>query len=71
MEEIGLSDIKKAQQRASERAAKLNKALNLPYLEVRNAKLVSVAADGQETVIGKPRFGTTKIGRKSFRLDDR
>ena len=70
MKEIGLKDIQEAQRKASEKSIKLNRALNLPYCEVRNEKLISIASDGQETVVGKPRFGTRKITTKRFKLLD-
>lgn len=70
MAEINLKDIKKAQRMASEKAVKLNKALGLEYYEVRNAHLISIAPDGQETIIGPPRFGTRKVERKRFKLAD-
>lgn len=71
MKEIGLEDLKNALRKGGKAALKQNKALGLTYLEVRAGELVSVSSDGQETVIGKPRFGTRKIGLKRFRLDEK
>jgi predicted RNA binding protein YcfA (HicA-like mRNA interferase family) len=70
MAEISSKDIRRAQRMASEKAVKLNKALGLEYYEVRNSHLILITPDGKETVIGTPRFGTRKIERKRFRLDD-
>lgn len=71
MREIGLEDLKKASKKASEESIKHNKALGLPYMEVRDSKLVSISPDGHPTVIGKPRFGTRKVGLKRFRLEEK
>ena len=71
IKEISLEDLKNAHRKASEEALKQNKALGLAYIEVQHSELVSVSSDGQETVIGKPRFGTRKIDLKRFRLDEK
>jgi hypothetical protein len=71
MREIGLEDLKEAHRKASEEAIKQNRALGLTYIEVRDSKLVSISSDGHPTVIGKPRFGTRKVGLKRFRLEEK
>ena len=66
--EITVEDLNKLQKKASDNAIKLNKAMGLTYLVVKNNKLIQIGPDGRETVLGKPEFGTTKFDKKKITL---
>jgi hypothetical protein len=69
MSEINVEALKKAQRKASLNAIKLNKALGLSYLTVKNGMLVQNGKDG-EKVIGKPLYGTKKADKRTFTILD-
>lgn len=66
--EITVEDLNKLQKKASDNAIKLNKAMGMTYLVVRNNKLIQIEPDGKETIIGKPEFGTKRIEKKQITL---
>jgi hypothetical protein len=66
--EITVEDLNKLQKKASQNVVKLDKAMGLTYLVVRNNKLIQIEPNGKETVIGKPEFGTKKINEKKIAL---
>ena len=66
--EITVEDLNKLQRKASQNAVKLNKAMGLTYLVVRNNKLIQIDPDGKETVIGKPEFEMKKFNTKKITL---
>ncbi len=66
--DLTLEELNKLQKRASENAIKLNQAMGLNYLVVRNNNLIRIDATGQETVIGKPEFGTRKVKKRKIVL---
>lgn len=66
--EITVEDLNKLQKKASNNAIKLNKAMGMTYLEVRNNKLIQIEPNGKETIIGKPEFGTKRIEKKQITL---
>jgi hypothetical protein len=68
--EITREAIQKAQDDASEKAIRRNKALGLSYIEVQGTNLVRVDSTGEVSVLGKARFGTRKIKRKRFKLNE-
>lgn len=70
MDEITLKDINFAQQKASEQAIKLNKALGLSYYTVKDGKLYEVTPDGEERFIKIPRFGLRKVEKKCIKLNN-
>jgi hypothetical protein len=68
MDEITAAVLEKAMRSGAEQAIKLNKALGLSYLTVKNDLLVSIAPDGAETILGKPMFGNVKIEKRKYSL---
>jgi len=68
MKELTLEELNKIQKKASEKAVKLNEALGLTYLVVRNGKLIQIGPDGREKILGKPEFGTVKVKRRKIIL---
>lgn len=66
--EITVEDLNKLQKKASDNAIKLNKAMGMTYLVVRNNKLIQIEPNGKETIIGKPEFGTKRIEKKQITL---
>lgn len=68
MKELTLEELNKMQKRASEKAIKLNEALGLSYLVVRNNKLIKVEPTGEEIIIGPSKFGTRKVQKKKIIL---
>ncbi len=66
--EITVEDLNRLQKKASQNAVKLNKAMGLTYLVVRNNRLIQIEPDGKETVIGKPEFETKKFNKKKITL---
>jgi hypothetical protein len=68
MKELNLEELNRIQKKASENAIRLNKALGLPYLVVRNNKLIHIDQNGIEKVIGKPEFGIRKVKKRKITL---
>lgn len=63
-----VEEINLAQQRASVKAIKLNKALGLSYYVVEKDKLYEITPDGKKHFIKKARFGTVNVGQKHIKL---
>ena len=61
MKELNVEELNKIQKRASDKAIKINKALGLTYLVVRNDQLIKIDKEGNEEVIGNPEFGTRRV----------
>lgn len=68
MKELNVEELNKIQKRASDKAIKINKALGLPYLVVRNDQLIKIDKEGNEKVLGKPEFGTRRIFKSKINL---
>lgn len=68
MKELNVEELNKIQKRASDKAIKINRALGLPYLVVRNDQLIKIDKEGNEKVIGKPKFGTRKVLNSKINL---
>ena len=66
--EISTKDLNKLHHRATKDAISENKALGLTYRKVKHGELVEMDKDGVERVIGKPRFGTIKVDKKTIKL---
>jgi hypothetical protein len=68
MKELNIEELNKIQKRASDKAIKINRALGLPYLVVRNDQLIKIDKEGNEKVIGRPEFGTRRISKSKINL---
>ena len=58
----------KLQKKAVANAIRENKALGLVYEIAEEGNLIEVRADGTKKVIGKSKFGTVKVQRRTFSL---
>lgn len=68
--EISYKELVKAQRTAVNKAKRINNALNLPSIVVRNGNLISVNADGTQKIMRKASFGTIRLNKRKFRLTD-
>lgn len=68
MKELSVKELGKIQKRASKKAVRINKALGLTYLLVRNDKLIEIDSNGQEKIIGSPEFKTVKVKNRKISL---
>lgn len=67
-QDITVEDLEKAQQEASDKAIRINKALGLGFYVVRDSKLYYIDTEGEEKEIRKSRFGEHKVNMKEMKL---
>jgi hypothetical protein len=68
MKKINANLISKAQRRIGQFVKRRNRALGLTYLEVQGENLVRIYPDGRMEVMGKPKFGLTKVAVRRILL---
>lgn len=66
--DITTKELNACLRKASEKALRENSALGLSYKTIKNGELVEKHPDGRIVKLGKPRFPTVTVEKKTFKL---
>lgn len=69
MKELSVEILKTAIKQATKKSVRLNKALGLKTLSIKNDKLI-LEDNNELSIIGSPEFGLRKADKKSFKLNN-